>query len=63
MNKLKAMINKLITETRRDCLAKVVCGYQAAYSWQVLGYKSKKDFDKDLALSLYRQSAKRHHTL
>lgn len=63
MNKFKKMINKLISETRRDCLARVVCGYQAAYSWQVLGYQSQREFEKDLALSLYRQRAKRHHTL
>ena len=63
MDKLKKMINKLIIETRRDCLARVVCGYQAGYSWQVLGYQSKREYDKDLALSLYRQRAKRHHTL
>ena len=63
MDKLKKMINKLIIETRRDCLARVVYGYQAGYSWQVLGYQSKREYDKDLALSLYRQRAKRHHTL
>ena len=63
MNKLKRLIIRLMIETRRDCLARVVCGYQAGYSWQVLGYQSKREYDKDLALSLYRQRAKRHLTL
>ncbi|WEM45438.1 hypothetical protein PTW35_20375 (plasmid) [Photobacterium sp. DA100] len=63
MNKLKSMINKMIVETRRDCLATVVHGYQADYSWQVLGYQSHTEYERDLARSLLRQRAKRHNAL
>ncbi|KHT62863.1 hypothetical protein RJ45_15320 [Photobacterium gaetbulicola] len=63
MNKLKLMINSMIVENRRDCLATVVLGYQADYSWQVLGYQSQSEYDRDLARSRLRVRVKGHDAL